>query len=77
VFSEVGIVLDIQGGRRQIGTRQHAAIHVSFTGRGRPRRVARACSSPQVTRGDRVFIGVDELNKIGTPDSVEDHTIHR
>ena len=30
-------------------TRQHAVIQVSFTGRGRPRRSARACSSPQRT----------------------------
>lgn len=29
-------------------TRQHAAIHVSFTGRGRPRCWARACSWPHV-----------------------------
>ena len=44
--SAKSFVLNVASGRPS--TRQQAAIQVSFTGRGRPRRWARACSSPQV-----------------------------
>jgi hypothetical protein len=47
VVGEVAEVLDVESGERRSRARQQAAIQVSFTGLGRPRRSAWACSSPQ------------------------------
>ena len=49
MLGEVSIVLHIERGQRQIADQAARRYPVSFTGRGRPRRMARACSSPQVT----------------------------